>query len=338
MRKTAPLLLLCVLLLTQSVFAFASSCKALKIVLVPDSGGVRDHSFNEGAYNGLVKVQHEYPNLDIKIANNKGTDLTQFIEDLSNSGAYNVIITVGFTMSDALKAAADKHPDVKFIGIDSPYDADKYTPNLATITFDEYQAGYLSGILSGGLLDKYSKALKGVSSSKTVGIVNGMDIPPVLRYSNGFADGVKSVCPECKVLKETIDSFGDQAKAEQVAAKMYDQGADIVFPVAGSAGLGVFKAATVKGKYAIGVDSDQNYIASNVIIASALKNVDKAIAKVIADTVEDNFEFGKNHSFDISMLGVGISPYHNFDTVIPQGLKDMVIQEANELRKKSSAK
>ena len=60
--------------------------------------------------------------------------------------------------------------------------------NLEGLIFADDQAGFLTGLIAGGV----SSGL-----SKKVGAIGGLPIPPVKRFANGFKLGVEHACPDC---------------------------------------------------------------------------------------------------------------------------------------------
>lgn len=325
------LITLCVLIAFSCVALGAS--KKLKIALVTDLSGVNDHSFNEGIYNGIKAAQAKHPDLiEMSVFESKQQeDFTTAIERFAENGI-NIIFTSGFMMADVTKDMATNYADTTFIIIDSTYMNDEYTHNLVSITFDETEPGYLAGVVAGGLTSKYSSAISGFNADKKIGVIKGMAIAPVDRYALGFANGVKSVCSDCEIKTSVVNSFTDQNKAEKMATDLYKSGVDIIFPIAGLAGLGVIKAAQAQKGYVVGVDNDQNYIAPNNIITSAMKKIDVAVSDTIESIVNGKLETGKNYVYSVQNNGVGIAPFHGFADKIPADLKKLVDKAAQDIK------
>src|SRR6201999_1091602 len=140
------------------------------------------------------------------------------------------------------------------------------------LVFKEQEAGYLAGYMA-GLWAKDNKAT-------TIGSVGGQKIPPVDHYSAGYQAGAKAANPGIKTLNAYSQDFVDQAKCKELALNQIQQGAKVVFQVAGQCGLGVIDAAKEKGVQAIGVDADQGYLGPQVM-TSAEKHVDQAVIAAI---------------------------------------------------------
>lgn len=329
MLKKILTLLVAMLLLSSIAIA-----KHIVVALVTDKSGIGDKSFNEGIYNGLKDAQAKHPkDIEIKVYENKKdggyeTALEGFAED-----KVDLVIGASFLMHDAMKTVASNYPKTNFILIDSSYTQDEYTKNLAGVVFNEKSGGYLAGVLAGSLTIKYSNnSIPGLNHDKKLGVIAGMSIAPVERYVNGFTEGVRQVCPECEVKASVLNTFVDQAKAKEIALAMYKDGVDIIFPVAGLAGLGVFEAAKEQNKFVIGADRDQNPIAPNNTISSVLKRTDIVAEKIVTDFLDGKFESGRTYQYDLQDDAVGLAPFHNFEGQIPANLKSLLDKTAQDIK------
>ena len=139
----------------------------------------------------------------------------------------------------------------------------------------------------------------------TIGSVGGQKIPPVDHYIAGYQAGAKAANPDIKTVNGYSQDFVDQAKCKELALNQIQQGAKVVFQVAGQCGLGVIDAAKEKGVQAIGVDADQAYLGDQVM-TSAMKNVDQAVFESIKGVQDDTYKGGANTVFDVKSGGVGI--------------------------------
>ncbi len=285
--------------------------KKLKVGLAYDIGGRGDKSFNDAAAAGLERAKSE---LDIEVkelsaaTTETETDKYERLKLLC-TGDYNPVIAVGFIyagndpkVGPVAKAAKDC-PNTKFAIVD---DASATAPNVANLVFAEEQGSYLVGAAA---------AMK--SKTGTVGFVCGCVVDLIKKFEAGYVAGAKAVNPSVQVksnylstLADKCSGFNDPAKGQTAADGLYDQGADIVYQVAGGSGTGVFRAAKAKGKLAIGVDSDQyNTVEAglrDVIITSMLKRVDVAVFEFVKSVGEDKFTAGRL-VFDLKREGVGYS-------------------------------
>jgi basic membrane protein A len=282
----------------------AGDKKTLKVGLAYDIGGRGDKSFNDSAAAGLDRVKREL-NLDIKELSAKGGETDADKEarlKLLADGGYNVIVAVGFAYAPALGKVAPAYPNVKFGIID---DASVKQPNVAGHTFAADQGSFLVGAAA---------AMK--SKSGKIGYVGGVQVPLLESFQAGYAAGAKQVNPKVEVLVKYLtqapdfSGFNDPGKGKEAARGMFDQGADVVYQVAGGSGTGVFEAAKAANGMAIGVDSDQYNSASaetkDVIITSMLKRVDNAVFDFVKSVGDNTFKAGE-HKYDLKNDGVGYS-------------------------------
>ena len=107
-----------------------------------------------------------------------------------------------------------------------------------------------------------------------MGAVVGGDAPGLNQFYYGYKQGVLEVCPDCEVLVSYLGfDFSNPTLGLETALGLYDQGADIVYQIAGRSGEGVLEAAAQRDLYAIGVDSNQDDIQPGNVIVSMLKKV-----------------------------------------------------------------
>ncbi|WP_456368127.1 BMP family lipoprotein [Thermococcus sp.] len=291
-----------------------TSAKAGAIAIVYDVGGRGDLSFNDMAYLGASKAAKDF-NLElVELQSNSEDDYYKNLETLAKQKKYKVIIAVGFMMTDAVKAVAKKYPDQKFAIIDG-YIPDM--PNVMSILFKENEGSALAGALAGLIAANDGK--------DKVGIVLGMEIPVLYKFEAGYRFGVKWAEDYYKqktgkdvnieVLYQYTGSFNDAAKGKAAAQAQLQQGAWVIYQVAGGTGLGVFDAVKeyldAQGKkmgppFAIGVDSAQDWIKPGVIIASMMKRVDVGVYNAVKAAVQGTFK-GGIVELGLKDNGVGLS-------------------------------
>ncbi len=332
MTKRISFVLLFVLLVSVvlSACTAATGSTKLKVGLVTDTGGVNDKSFNQSAWAGVQKAATDL-NLDAKFIESKQTtDYEKNIDTFASQG-YNVIITVGFLMGDATAAKAKQYPNIKFAIIDNQYFptkgqaycddtkkdcyADGGLTNVTSLMFEEDQVGFLAGVLAAGM-----------SKTGTVCTDSGMQIPPVERYVVGFQQGAQWEKAGTKALNVYIPSFTDPATGKSTAQSMIGQGCDVVFGVGGNTGNGGLLAAKEGNLMAIGVDVDQYNTYAEVqgaLISSAMKNVDVAVYNYLK-AVSGKTDKAGAVTANLSNGGVGLAPFHDWDSKIPADLKTKI--------------
>jgi basic membrane protein A len=318
MKRLAIVLLVALLVLGTASTLGSGPAKAadeLKIGLVTDVGEVDDRSFNQSAWEGAQEAAKQFNGTADFIETKGPEDYANNIAQFAENG-YNVIVTVGFALGEATVAAAQKYPDIHFIGVDQFQGA--AVANVTGLIFPEAKAGFLAGVLAARM-----------SKSGTIAAVLGTDqVPPVVAFKEGYEAGAKYANPDIEVISTyhpggLATAFTDPAWGAQTAGLAIDNGADVIFGAGGKTGNGalqeVAKRTTAdKPLYCIGVDTDQWGTvpeAHPCLISSAMKLISKGVVDIVADHVEGTI-VGGNFIGD-----VGLAPFHDFETVIPEAVQ-----------------
>jgi basic membrane protein A and related proteins len=210
---------------------------------------------------------------------------------------YDLVVGVGFLMSDAINTVATKFPDTNFAIIDfSQSQLEGKPANVRGLLFKENEAGYLSGYLA-------ALVVKEKGGDPVFSSVGGQKIPPVDSYIAGYQAAIKKVLPNAKTLNDYSQDFVDQAKCKEIALNHIAEGAQVVFQVAGQCGLGALDAAKEKGVLGIGVDADQGYLGDH-ILTSAQKKVDVSVFETAKAVQDGTFKGGEDQLFDLKNDGV----------------------------------
>jgi basic membrane protein A and related proteins len=270
----------------------------VKIGLVTDIGGLNDRGFNHLSYVGLQRAQRE---LGVQTRVYQAHSTQEYVPNLSTFArqGYDLTIGVGFTEAQAIDTAATNFPKSNFAIVDVDSTEEPHKPqNLLGLLFKEQETGYLVGYLA-GLVEKQRPG------PDVIGSVGGQKQPPVDRFIAGYQAGAKAADPGIKTLNGYSEDFSDQAKCKQVALNQIEQGAGVIFQVAGGCGLGALDAAKEKGLWGIGVDADQSFLGPH-ILTSAVKRVDTAVFLAIKSVVDRKFKGGTNMVFGLKENGVGV--------------------------------
>lgn len=264
--------------------------KEFKVGMVTDVGGLGDQSFNDAAYNGLLRLEEEF---GVKINVVESAMMTDYVVNLSSLAeqGYDMVWAIGFLMQDALAEVAELYPETRFGLIDSVVEAE----NVASVTFKEHEGSFLVGVLAG---------MK--TETGKVGFIGGMDFDLIRKFEVGFIAGVKAVNPQAEVIVGYTGVFDDPNKGKELALTQFSQGADVVYHASGACGIGVIKAAEEKGLYAIGVDSPQAHLAPEHVLTSMLKRVDNGVYDVSKDLIRGQWEAG-HVVLGLAENGVGYS-------------------------------
>jgi basic membrane protein A len=316
-----------VLFLFSTIFAF-------KETMVTDVGGLGDKSFNDGTWQGVLRARDE---LGVEIAVIQSSEQTDYLPNLSNAARdSDVVIAVGFMMTDVLFNVAPQFPNVYFVGIDIEPSPGQVVPsNVVCYVFNEHESSFPAGYLA-AMMTKTGK----------VGFIGGVPVPAVTKFEAGYAAGVKVYNElhneDVQVISGYANTFNDPALGKSLALTQMENGADIVFHAAGPTGNGVIDAAKERGSnlyslpqnaplqqiidkyyeldknfFAIGVDVDQDYMAPGYVLTSSMKRVDTAAFEGIQAAMSvRTFESGV---FRLGMKedGVSITPMKYTRSMVP---------------------
>jgi len=313
-------------LLLVAAFVLASCTTApgggFKACQVTDTGGIDDKSFNATAWKG---VQDAIESLGIEgkyLESQQQTDyernINAFIEE-----ECDLIITVGFLLGDATKAAAEANPDVKFTIVDFAYDPT--IPNVLGQVFNTDEAAFLAGY-----------AAAAMTQTGKVGTFGGIQIPPVTVFMDGFALGVDYYNQQKGTNVEVLGwdpatqtglftgNFESTDDGRLMGETLMDEGADIIMPVAGPVGLGTAAAVQERGgAYIIGVDNDWAIVNSDyagITLTSVLKNMDVTTLAAIQAAIDGTFAGGVTVG-TLANGGVGLADFHELDSMVSAELK-----------------
>ena len=272
------------LLVLSAAVALASSAVAadFKPAVVFDMGGKFDKSFNQSVFDGVEQFRREtgvkYREFEVTNPSQREQALRKMAQRKANP-----VLAIGFAQATALEKVAKDFPDTKFSIIDAVVDL----PNVQSIVFKEQEGSFLVGLLA---------AMK--SESKVVSFVGGMDIPLIRRFNCGYAQGAKYAVKDVKVFSNmtgsTPSAWNDPVKGGELARSQFDRGSDVVFAAAGGTGAGVYQAAKDAGKFAIGVDSNQNHIHPGTMLTSMIKRVNVAAYNTFKGVQNDTWKPGFN--------------------------------------------
>ena len=304
--------------------AAMSTAAAFTACQVTDTGGIDDNSFNQTAWKGVLDAEAKVGVKGRFLESQAETDYEANINSLV-SGGCDVIITVGFLLGDATQKAALANPSQRFSIVDFAYDPP--VPNILGQVYATDEAAFLAGYLAAGM-----------SQTGILGTFGGINIPPVTIFMDGFVRGVNHYnsvkTTDVTVLGWNIDSreglftnnFDSLDDGRAFAQNLFDEGADIVLPVAGPVGLGSAALANEMGPdklKIIGVDADlfeTNPQNGHVYLTSITKRMDSTVLAVIEAAMNDTFQGGVLTG-TLENGGVDLAPFHDLDGAVPDDLK-----------------
>ena len=286
--------------------------------LVKDDFSNEENYFADSAVEGLERIKKEY-SAEIEVFD---TNSSEDYEKRLREAAQNNDLTFAsaFKFLESLNNVAKDYPDKNFAIVDTISDL----PNVKSIDFKDEEGAFLMGIIAGN-----------ATKTNKVGFIGAIKEELIERFSSGFMAGLKVSNEEAyKNIREGnlvqyIGNFNDQKKASDIAKKMYDEGADIIFESAGEAGKGLFKAAKEKGKYAIGADIDwaerfPEY--ADVILSSMIKNLDDAVYTTAKEVINSDFKAGPKNKMEIGLKDNGIEIAKTTSNLVSKEVLDKVEQ------------
>ncbi|MDQ1246532.1 MAG: family transporter substrate-binding protein [Actinomycetota bacterium] len=313
----------------------SNAVAAQSACLVSDVGGINDRSFNQTTMAGVTRAASEFGVRPVVLESTTASDYPTNLATFVDQGC-SIIISVGYLLAEATKAAANANPDVPFTIVDYTFGPGEISAdNVLGQTFRSDEAAFLAGYLAAGL-----------TRTGTVGTFGGQNLPPVTTFMSGFAAGVARFNSDHGATVEVVGwdpatnsgvftgSFVDIDAGRATAGVLADSGADIIMPVAGLAGTGAAALATELGTSTlriIGVDSDQyesDPSNRDVYLTSVIKHTDVTTFEAIGQVVDGTFAGGSQEG-TLANGGVGLAPFHTFEGTVPP----VLVAELEALRK-----
>ncbi len=303
------------------VLALLTGCGAADTSPVPEAklkvamllpGDINDAGYNASAYAGLQAIQKE---LGAEVAYSeqllaRQSDLVEVYRDYASQG-FDLIIGHGYEFGDGAMQLAAEFPKTFFVIANG----DVTAANVASTDFAWEQNSFVLGALA---------AL--MSKTGHVGIIGGLEIPPVLRTIDGYTAGAKYINPDIEVSVAKTGSFDDITRAQEAALAQISSGVDVIMHGADKSGLGVIQAAQDKGIWAIGFIADQHEVAPSTIISSQVMSY-PGLYPQIAKMLQDGELKGQMYLFDMSTpSAVSIAPLTNVPDDVAKKVNDLVEQ------------
>ena len=248
-------------------------------VIITDTGGVDDKSFNQSSWEGLQAwgKEHDLPEGSkgyAYIQSNDAADYTTNI-DQAVSSKFNTIFGIGYLLKDAISSAADANPDTNFVLIDDQIDGKK---NVVSATFRDNEAAYLAGVAAANETKtnkvgfaSFADPAKGKALAAAM-YQNGVDI--IFHASGATGQGVFQ---EAKDLNES--GSGDKVWV-----------------------IGVDRDQDADGKYKTKDGKEDNFT-----LTSTLKGVGTAVQDIANRALEDKFPGGEHLVYGLKDGGVDLT-------------------------------
>jgi basic membrane protein A and related proteins len=347
MSSVFAVLVVAILLLTACGPKPTAVAPKIKVGEVTDMGGVNDKSFNALGWKGVTDAIAQLGIEGKYLESTQQSDYAKNIQQML-SEKQDLIITVGYLLGVDTATAAKANPNAKFAIVDYTYpdcwpgavegkDCGSATDiaNVRGLAFQTDPAAFLAGYLAAGM-----------TKTGSVGAFGGIQLPTVTIFMKGFQAGVKYYNQKHSTTVKVLGwddatqtglftgNFTSTDDGKSFATSLVQEGADIIMPVAGPVGLGSAAYCQTSAKcLIIGVDTDW-FVSANeyasVILSSVQKKVDVAVFKSIQDVVDGKFT-GGTVNYALADGGVDLAPFHNFDSQVPQSLKDEIAQAKVDL-------
>lgn len=242
-------------------------------------------------------------------------DMERVLREVCEQQKPDLIMGDAFGNEEAVRRVAKDFPEVAFAFGSGSGPSE---PNVAVFDNWIHEPAYLMGMLAGGL-----------TTSNKIGIVGAMPVPEVNRLANAFIAGAKAQNPEVEVMVSFINSWFDPAAAKEAALAMIDNGADVLY----AERFGVIEAAAENGLFAFGNMSDQNELAPDFVVSSAVWNMDPTVDYLVKQVSAGTFT--AQDLKDFSMMGKGgasLAAFHNTESKIPADLLAAVKAKEEEIK------
>ena len=261
-----------------------------KVAMITSESGLGDRSFNDMMVEGMKKAEADFGAEYVVIQPRAVSEFQSAIARAAGQG-FDIIIGSSFDMIKPMQEVAKAFPDQKFGLVD--VGPEPLGPNVESTVTKDWEGSFLVGWI----------AAKTTKTGK-IGFVGGKDIPIIHRFFIGYYYGAKMANPDVEVFEIYSGTFTDPAAGKEYTLALINQGSDINYAVAGATSAGVIDAAKETNTFAIGVDSNQNYMAPGNVLTSMMKRVDTQAYDMIKSVAEDNFKGGEVLYYGLAEDGV----------------------------------
>ena len=308
---------------------FNKPVSEIGVVLILNTN-LGDHAICDLSNEGLQEVAAKY-GIKTKVVE-LGGDVTLQVptmEEYAEDPDFDIIVCGTANLKESTQKVAQEYPDQKFILYDAQDELG--LENIFSMDHAQNEGAYLAGVAA-ALLTTSNAEL--ANEEKVVGFVGGGENTALDDYLIGYIQGVHSVDEEIDVLISWIGDFKDTAKGKELAVSQASQGADVIFSVAGGAGLGILVGCAESNVYAIGVDSDQYTVLNPTdpetaahICTSMFKKVNVTVSTLVSDTIEGKLAFGDYVKWGLQEGVVGLATENdNYKSIFTQEMQDYIAQ------------
>lgn len=293
------------------------------VAMIVSQGGLGDRSYNDSGFEGLTRAAADF---GVNVVPIESADPVAEGEQLLRTAAeagFDLVITMEYSHFEPLARIAPEYPDTMFAILNIVVDE----PNVVSIMFEEHTASYLAGALAAMVTT--DESIEQTNPEPVIGAIGGVPSAGIDIFLWGYLQGACAVNPESEILFGYSNSFSDPAKGREMTVAMGEEGADVVFGVAGGTNAGIIDAAKESDTFAIGVDSDQDYLAPGNVLTSVLKRADTAVYDTVRRGVEGELEGGAVY-YGLPD-GVGLTEMKYTRHIIPREYLDAVAEMEQQI-------
>ena len=296
----------------------------MRVAMLSDGGTFSDNSFSQNCREGLEELMYSGAPLFVQFV--EPTSPLNFERKLAALAErdYRLILGVGYRMAPAIANVAANYPRTLFACVDG--DFEEIPHNVWALTFQTDECAFPAGYLAAAWADEQDP------KDPAVAFIGGMDVDSVNQFIVGFRNGAehynKIKNKKVRILGGYVGTFDDFEGGKKLAFEQLDAGADVIFGVGSISGNGGIAAAKERGKWAIGVDTDQyNTLVDqqDVLLTSCLKRMDRAVNQVVSAALDNQFWGGTRYVGNLANHGVGLAPFHDFENKISERLQKEIV-------------
>lgn len=307
----------------------AGGAEKIKVCVVY-SGNLGDKSYNDSCNIGAQKAATDF---GVEIKNLEGTNAEEWKANFlaACEGGYDLVICSSSNFQTYMEESCKDYPDVKFAVIDTTVAGD----NILSVSFAQNQGSFLAGAAAAMFTTKTD--VPGINGDKVIGWVGGMDIPVLSDFYTGYEQGAKYIDKDITVLQSFAGTWNDPLKGKELTLAQFASGADVVMNVASGTGPGILEAAKEAGKYAIGVDLNQDNDQPGSVLTSMVKRVDTACYTIIKSVIDKTFDGGGSLYLQVKDGGVSLTDFSVIKKALgdkfPQDIVDKTTELADKIAK-----
>lgn len=283
-------IILIILVFSLVVPSAAQDGDIMQIGFVTDIGDLNDNYYNDQIWAGLEDAKDD---LSIEVKVLESELMTDYLPNLNKIAEekFELIWSVGFSMQESVKEAAQMYPETSFVILDGSVELE----NVLSIDFAVEESAYLAGAAA---------ALK--SESNKLAFIGGRENKILSKYQSGFIQGAMRADEDTEIIIKYTGSFNDPTKAGDTAVELFeDHGVDVIFHAAGTGSKAIIDAALENNFYVIGVDSLNNNLAPENILTNTIKNISFITENESKNYYRGDFKTGTK-VYDLASGGIGL--------------------------------